>query len=771
MTNPRKLAVSALLKIEKDNAYSNITLAAFLKDAELGAQDKALFSALVYGVLDRKITLDFVLSKFMKTPLKKTAPFTLAVLRTALFQIMYMDKIPESAAVNEAVKLIKKSKESRNAGFVNAVLRSVLREEICLPQGDTAEELSIKYSCPLWITESFVKDYGTDTARSLLEESVKAPPMCLRVNTTKTDKVSLKAGLLKENTETEDGDCPDCLIVKNGMDIQASSLYKKGYFYAQDEASQRAVAVLAPKKGERVLDMCAAPGGKSFTMACLMQNEGEIIACDLYEKRASLIAEGAKRLGLDIIKTAVADATEYDEALGKFDCILCDVPCSGLGVLRRKPDIKYKPECDFKELEEIQYRILKNAFKYLKKGGRILYSTCTLRREENENLVIRFQKEYNTLSKVYEHTFMPHIDKTDGFYCALLKNTLDKTDIKSMTAEELEAFITSLGQPKFRAGQIFKWLHSGVSDFEEMTNIPKNLRETLKDTCYIAGVEAVRRLESAIDGTVKYVYRLFDGEYIESVFMKYEHGHTVCISTQVGCRMGCGFCASGLQGLTRNLTASEMLSQITYAGKDNNVRISNVVMMGMGEPLDNFDNSVRFLELVSHPQGLNIGLRHISLSTSGVVSGIERLKEYNFPVTLSISLHAPNDEIRGSMMPVNKKWNIDALLKACKEYQAVTTRRISFEYALIDGVNDSEKCADELARRLKGIMCHVNLIPANPVKENSFKKPDRNKILKFQKWLTDRGVNATVRRTLGADIEASCGQLRKREVDSSENLQ
>ena len=346
-----------------------------------------------------------------------------------------------------------------------------------------------------------------------------------------------------------------------------------------------------------------------------------------------------------------------------------------------------------------------------------------------------------------------------------------KTDIKSMTEVELEAFITSFGQPKFRAGQVFKWLHSGITDFAEMTDIPKALRETLAENCYIAGVEAVRRLESRIDGTVKYVYRLFDGEYIESVFMKYEHGYTVCISTQVGCRMGCKFCASGLNGLTRNLTASEMLAQITYAGKDNNVRISNVVMMGMGEPLDNFENSVRFLELVSNPKGLGIGLRHISLSTSGVVSGIEKLKNYNFPITLSISLHAPDDNIRSGMMPVNKKWNIDALLKACREYQAVTTRRISFEYALIEGVNDSEACADELAKKLKGIMCHVNLIPANPVKENSFKKPDRARILTFQKWLVSRGVNATVRRTLGADIEASCGQLRKREVDSSEHLQ
>ncbi len=346
------------------------------------------------------------------------------------------------------------------------------------------------------------------------------------------------------------------------------------------------------------------------------------------------------------------------------------------------------------------------------------------------------------------------------------------TDIKSMKLHEIEALLEALQEPKFRAKQIFDWLQSGIDSFEEMTNVPKTLREALKNSCYIANVEIVRRLESKIDGTVKYVYRLFDGEYIESVFMKYEHGYTVCISTQVGCRMGCSFCASGLNGLKRNLTASEMLSQISMAAKDNGVRISNVVMMGMGEPLDNFENSLRFLELVGYEKGLGIGLRHISLSTSGVVTGIERLKEYNLPITLSVSLHAPNDRIRSDMMKVNKKWNINALLKACKEYQRVTTRRISFEYALIEGVNDSTECADELSRILKGIMCHINLIPANPVKENSFKKPDKNKILKFKAELEKRGLNATVRRTLGADIDASCGQLRSRiEGEKSANLQ
>lgn len=346
----------------------------------------------------------------------------------------------------------------------------------------------------------------------------------------------------------------------------------------------------------------------------------------------------------------------------------------------------------------------------------------------------------------------------------------DKLDIRSMSLDALGELLTDLGQPKFRALQIFKWLQSGVESFDEMTNIPLNLRQKLEDISYIATVKALRRYVSKIDGTVKYVYELFDGELIESVLMKYEHGYTVCISTQVGCRMGCKFCASGIYGLTRNLTASEMLAQITYAQRDNNIRVSNIVMMGMGEPLDNFDNSVKFLKLVSDDNGLNIGLRHISLSTSGVVTGIKKLAEYNMPITLSISLHAPNDEIRSSTMPVNKKWNIDALLAACREYQKVTTRRISFEYALIEGVNDSDENAKELAARLKGIMCHVNLIPANPVKENTFKKPNRKAIIAFQKKLESYGITATIRRTLGADINASCGQLKKKtkeEIDGA----
>lgn len=344
---------------------------------------------------------------------------------------------------------------------------------------------------------------------------------------------------------------------------------------------------------------------------------------------------------------------------------------------------------------------------------------------------------------------------------------MNKIDIRSMSFDELSAVVSKLGQPSFRTGQIFSWLQSGVTHWDEMTNIPAVLRAKLAEGYYIVTANIKKRLESVIDDTVKYLYEMHDGELVESVLMKYNHGYSLCISTQVGCRMGCSFCATGLYGLTRNLTASEMLAQITSAERDKGIRVSNVVLMGMGEPLDNFDNVVRFLQLVSDERGLNIGMRHISLSTSGLVPGIYKLMDYKFPITLSVSLHAPNDELRSSIMKVNRSFGIESLMKACRDYIAVTGRRISFEYALIEGVNDSDRCAKQLAVLMRGMLCHVNLIPANPVKENSYKKPDRQRLEHFCKLLCSLGVNTTIRRTLGADIDASCGQLRGREIEQN----
>ena len=338
---------------------------------------------------------------------------------------------------------------------------------------------------------------------------------------------------------------------------------------------------------------------------------------------------------------------------------------------------------------------------------------------------------------------------------------MEKKDIKSMTLSELEKEVKSLGLPKFRAGQIFDWLQKQcVCSFDEMTNLSKSLRETLDERYYIASCEVEERFESALDETVKYLFRLHDGQCIESVLMKYNHGWSICISSQVGCRMGCKFCASTIGGLVRSLTASEMLSQIMAAQKDRGIRISNIVMMGIGEPFDNYDNVVRFLELVGDEKGLNIGMRRISLSTCGRVDGIRRFMELDSQLTLSISLHAPNDEIRNSIMPINKKWNVNELISACRDYYKRTGRRISFEYAMIKDVNDSRECADQLIKLLSGMNCHINLIPANEVRENDYRRSDR--VREFCEYLVRHGMNATVRRTLGADISASCGQLRQR---------
>jgi len=421
MANARLVAVKALLKINRDKAYSNITLDSFFADYDLDGKDKALATALVYGVLDRKITLDYIISKFSKLPLKKISPLTLEAIRIGIYQILFMERIPDSAAVNESVNIVKRSKESRNSGFANAILRNVLRNPIALPNGNSVNELSIKFSCPEWIIENFKADYGIDNTEKLLEASLSSPPVIIRVNTLKTTADELIVLLNDEGVAAEKTDIEYALKIEGGIDIKNNVLYNKGYFYVQDLASQITASKLDVKSGERVLDVCSAPGGKSFSMALLMENKGEIISSDLYAHRVKLIKSGAERLGLDIIKPTVLDATNYQSELSHFDAVLCDVPCSGLGVLRRKPEIKYKEIENFNEIEVIQKEILSNAAKYLKSGGRLVYSTCTLRKAENENQIAWFLKENSDFSLIYEHTFMPHTDNTDGFFCALLK--------------------------------------------------------------------------------------------------------------------------------------------------------------------------------------------------------------------------------------------------------------------------------------------------------------------------------------------------------------
>ncbi len=335
-------------------------------------------------------------------------------------------------------------------------------------------------------------------------------------------------------------------------------------------------------------------------------------------------------------------------------------------------------------------------------------------------------------------------------------------NLKSMTQAEIGTVLKEMGQPTFRAKQVFSWLHKGIRDFDEMSNLPKSLRTVLQEQYPICAPEVVRKQESQKDGTIKYLWRLSDGNCVETVLMRYHYGNTVCISTEVGCRMGCAFCASTLGGLVRKLEPFEMLDQVLFTQVDSGLPISHIVLMGIGEPLDNFENVMRFLELVNSQDGMNISMRHISLSTCGLVPGIDRLAEKKLQLTLSVSLHAPTDEIRNTIMPVNKAYSTEELLEACRDYYAQTGRRISFEYAMIDGVNDTPQHARTLLRRLKGLPAHMNLIPLNHVEESPLKPSSHKAVMEFQKILEDGGVPATVRRTLGGDIDASCGQLRRK---------
>ena len=330
-----------------------------------------------------------------------------------------------------------------------------------------------------------------------------------------------------------------------------------------------------------------------------------------------------------------------------------------------------------------------------------------------------------------------------------------------MTLDELTEFVTENGFQKFRAKQIYDWLYKNVTDFDNMRNIPADLKAFLKSSSYISVANIEKKLVSRYDKTVKYLFSFNDGECVESVVMSYKHGYSICISTQVGCKMGCTFCATGKSGFSRSLAPSEMLGQIEAAQRDLNIRISNIVLMGMGEPLDNFDNVIDFLYNVNNENGLNISMRNITISTCGVVPRIYDLMNLDLQLTLTISLHAPNDKIRSNTMPINNKYGIDELLCACKEYAKKTGRRVSFEYTLINNVNDSKENALELASKLKGMNAHVNLIPVNDVKERGNVRSSKQAIMNFQNVLKNHGINATIRRTLGSDINASCGQLRR----------
>ncbi|MBQ3136116.1 MAG: 16S rRNA (cytosine(967)-C(5))-methyltransferase RsmB [Clostridia bacterium] len=435
MINTRKVAFEALTKIEKDSAFSNITLDAFLNKYQLDSRDKSFVSALFYGVIERKITLDYNLSLYLQKPISKLKPEAIIIFRIGAYQLLYMDKIPSSAAVNESVKLAKKYC-AYASGLINAVLRKVDKNGLCLPDtDDAAYNLSVKYSCNKWLCEKWIKEYGYENTVGILSAASGSPDIFIRVNTTKINEDNLIKALAEEGVCGEKTYIENALrITLNGNDIEKLTTYKKGYFHVQDLASQICVKALDAKEGETVFDLCSAPGGKAYTAAEYMKNKGKILCFDKYESRVKLINDGAARLGLNIISGSVSDALVYREELGTADRVLCDVPCSGTGIIRRKPEIKYKSYEEVDTLPNIQYAILKNGSKYVKEGGRLIYSTCALSKKENENVCEKFLKEnadfikVSALPEISEKAFitlMPHINSSDGFFIACFERKSD----------------------------------------------------------------------------------------------------------------------------------------------------------------------------------------------------------------------------------------------------------------------------------------------------------------------------------------------------------
>ena len=422
VSNARKVAALALLRVQKDDAYSNIAINEAIKNASLSKLDAAFASKLFYGALERKITLDYYIRHFSSQPLSRVSPFVLSVLRCGVYQLLFMDKVPQSAAVNESVNIIKKSKDSRASGYVNAVLRNVIRDLPKLPAADSVKGLSINYSCSEELVKLYVDDYGIEETKKFLSNALNDSSVYIRVNTLKNTCAELAKKLKEQDITVSNTQLENALCLSDCGSIENNPLFLEGRFHVQDISSQICADSLSAQPGDFVIDMCAAPGGKSFTIAENMQNKGEVISCDLHDHRVKLIANGAARLGLDIISANALDATQNCENFnGKFDRVLCDVPCSGSGVIGRKPDIKYKDFSDLSELCTIQFKILQNGFMYLKPGGTLVYSTCSVLKAENDSIVDKLLKKFDNAELFKKHTFLPQNDGTDGFFTAVIK--------------------------------------------------------------------------------------------------------------------------------------------------------------------------------------------------------------------------------------------------------------------------------------------------------------------------------------------------------------
>lgn len=695
--NVRAVALELLLEITGEHAYSHVALRGALERYQyLEKQDRAFLTRLTEGTMERLLELDYIIGQYSTVPVKKQKPVIRNLLRMSVYQLFYMDRIPDAAVCNEAVKLAQKKGFGNLKGFVNGVLRKIAREKDRIAYPDW----SVQYSTPEWIVRQWREEYGEETALRMLESQYETRPLTVRVNLAKISRAGLRDRLESEGVCVQEIEELDCALAISGYDyLRALPSFREGLFQVQDVSSMKAALLAAPRPGDYCIDVCAAPGGKSLHLADLLAGTGMVEARDLTDQKTDLIRENMERAGVRNMKVVRMDAVVPDEAsYEKADIVLADLPCSGLGVLGKKRDLKYRmtPEQQ-KELAELQRKILGTVWRYVRPGGTLIYSTCTVHREENEGNTRWFLDHYPFLLKE-QVQMLPGEGPWDGFYIAKWREC-QMVDIKSLTLQELQEEMERLGEKRYRAKQIYSWMHEKLADsFDDMTDLSGALRERLKTEYELVSLPAVQVQTSGQDGTSKFLFRLSDGNMIESVLMRYHHGNSVCISSQAGCRMGCRFCASTLGGLKRGLTPSEMLDQIYQIQRWSGERVHNVVVMGTGEPLDNYDALLRFLKLLTGEGGLHISQRNVTVSTCGIVPKIRQLAKEHLQITLALSLHASSQEKREELMPVAKKYGLQEVLEACRYYFEETGRRITFEYSLVSGVNDRKRTRGRLRR-------------------------------------------------------------------------
>ncbi len=790
MIDNRELVLGILLEVTQGGEYSHIAIRNTLEKYQyLGQQERKFIKRVCEGTLEHMIWIDYVIDQFSKVKTGKMKPAIRCILRSGVYELKYMDAVPASATCNEAVKLAQKKGFYNLKGFVNGILRNISRNLDQLPMPDREREplkyLSIAYSMPMWILELWKESYSMEQMEGFLKSFLTVMRTSIRTNTLQVSASELKQELTEEEIQVEEqAGIPDAFWIGGYDFLGRIPAFQEGKFYVQDASSMKVALWADPKPGDYVMDVCAAPGGKSIHLAQLMQGSGTVEARDLTEYKVSLIQENAKRCQMENVVPVVADARVLDESkVGKADIVIADLPCSGLGVLGKRPDIKYKMTLKMcQELTALQKEILHTVQQYVKPGGILIYSTCTIHRAENEDNVSWFLQEHPSFVLEKQQQILPEEERNDGFFLAKFQKAaaeqenplpqahpleayekIEKIDLKSMDLAELQAFLESLGEKPYRAKQVYHWIHKKhISSFAEMTDISKKLIERLQDTCTLTTLRTEQVQCSRQDQTRKYLFALEDGNMVETVRMRYEHGNSVCISSQAGCRMGCKFCASAIGGLVRCLTPGEMLDQVYRVQEDIGERVSHVVVMGTGEPLDNYENLVAFIRLLSDQEGNQISQRNITVSTCGLAPEIYRLAEEKLQITLALSLHAPTQKKRLSLMPIAKKYGIHEVIDACKHYFAKTGRRVTFEYSLMAGVNDSPEDARQLAGLLRGMNCHVNLIPVNPIRERDYVQPKQPVTLEFKNKLEIYGINVTIRREMGRDIDGACGQLRKR---------